>query len=97
MTPSCGSRSRRGSRSGWQPDMFPTRTNYAGATPAVSEKTMLNVPSGAFEMQLLHEALSRARMRRPQSGESTTAEAPRSARTVAMAARRQNARELGLH
>ncbi|MGC4744400.1 hypothetical protein ACLQ28_01865 [Micromonospora sp. DT201] len=77
--------------------MFPTRTNYAGALPAVSEKTMFNVQSGAFEMQLLHEALSRARMRRPQAGRTTTStEATRSARTVAMNSRNQTARDLGV-
>ena len=42
------------------------------------------------EMNLFHEALSRARMRRPQNSE-----ARRSARRVAMEARRQQARELG--
>jgi hypothetical protein len=66
--------------------IFPSTTNIG---------TLWNL-NGASKMHLLNEALSRARMRRPQSGESTTAEAPRSARTVAMAARRQNDRELGL-
>ena len=42
-------------------------------------------------MNLIHEALSRARMRRPQNA----SEAPRSARRVAIEARRQQARELG--
>ncbi|GLZ59210.1 hypothetical protein Misp05_27860 [Micromonospora sp. NBRC 107095] len=84
-------------RSGWQPDMFPTRSNDAGVVPAVSEKTMLNIPSGAFEMQLLNEALTRARMRRPQAGRTTTStEANRSARTVAMTGRNQAARDLGV-
>jgi hypothetical protein len=41
-------------------------------------------------MNLFHEALSRARMRRPQNSE-----ARRSARRVAIEARRQQARELG--
>ncbi|RLP94163.1 hypothetical protein EAD89_04760 [Micromonospora sp. BL4] len=77
--------------------MFPIRTNYAGDLPAASEKTMLHVPTGAFEMQLLHEALSRARMRRPQAGRTTTStEATRSARTVAMTSRNQSARDLGV-
>ncbi|MBM7490707.1 hypothetical protein JOD64_001929 [Micromonospora luteifusca] len=77
--------------------MFPTRTNYAGVTPAVREKTMFNLPTGAFEMQLLNEALSRARMRRPQAGRTTTStEATRSARTVAMNSRNQTARDLGV-
>ncbi|SCE65252.1 hypothetical protein GA0070215_101147 [Micromonospora marina] len=57
---------------------------------------MLNLPNG-FEMQLLHEALSRARMRRPQAGRTTTStEATRSARTVAMRGRSRSARDLGV-
>jgi hypothetical protein len=77
--------------------MFPIRTNDAGVAPAVREKTMFNAPSGAFEMQLLNEALSRARMRRPQAGRTTTStEATRSARTVAMNSRNQAARDLGV-
>jgi hypothetical protein len=77
--------------------MFPIQSTYAGSTPAASEKTMLHVPNGAFEMQLLHEALSRARMRRPQAGRTTTStEAARSARTVAMTSRKQSARDLGV-
>ena len=43
-------------------------------------------------MNLIHEALSRARMRSPQTANS---EARRSARRVAIEARRQQARELG--
>ena len=42
-------------------------------------------------MNLINEALSRARMRSPQN----TSEARRSARRVAIEARRQQARELG--
>lgn len=52
--------------------------------------------NGVTEMQLLNEALSRARMRRPQSVRQTKTEAPRSAREVAMEARRRAARELGI-
>jgi hypothetical protein len=57
-----------------------------------------NVTSnGATEMHLIHEALSRARMRRPQAGRSTTStEATRSARSIALTARRTAARESGL-
>ncbi|MFC3501184.1 hypothetical protein ACFOOK_09460 [Micromonospora krabiensis] len=77
--------------------MNPIRTTYAGVKPAASENTMLHVPNGAIEMQLLHEALSRARMPRPQAGRSTTStEATRSARTVAMNSRNQAARDLGV-
>ena len=43
-------------------------------------------------MNLINEALSRARMRSPQNNNS---EARRSARRVAIEARRQQARELG--
>ncbi|GAB7050170.1 hypothetical protein JCM9534A_52960 [Catenuloplanes indicus JCM 9534] len=49
--------------------------------------------NGAGKMQLLHEALSRVRMRSPQSAIRST-EAPRSARRVAMEARQRAAREL---
>jgi hypothetical protein len=58
-------------------------------------ETMLHLPNGT-EMQLLHEALSRARMRRPQAGTTTSTEATRSARTVAMRGRSQSARDLGV-
>jgi hypothetical protein len=43
-------------------------------------------------MQLIHEALSRARMRRPQE---TTSEAYRPARQIAMSVRREQTRLLG--
>ncbi len=78
--------------------MNPIRIHPAGAMPATKElTTMLHVPNGAFEMQLLHEALSRARMRRPQAGRTTTStEATRSARSVAMNSRKQSARDLGV-
>lgn len=72
---------------------------YAGITPArtVEKKITMTTVNGASKMQLLNEALSRARMRRPQAGRITTSsEAPRSARTVAMEARRRAARELGI-
>jgi hypothetical protein len=46
----------------------------------------------SIAMNLLNEALSRARMRRPQNSNS---EAPRSARRVAFEALRQQSRELG--
>ncbi len=58
--------------------------------------TMLHLSSN-IELQLLNEALSRARMLRPQAGRTTTStEAYRSARTVAMAAHRRSARESGI-
>ena len=69
-------------------------------TPTTEEKTMTNSTADtatttfarSVEMNLFHEALSRARMRRPQNVRS---EARRSARRVAMEARQQQARELG--
>ncbi|GAA0386840.1 hypothetical protein GCM10009541_32190 [Micromonospora gifhornensis] len=78
--------------------MFPNRTRTAGVTPAERKpKSMLHLLSGVTEMQLLNEALSRARMLRPQAGRTTTStEATRSARTVAMASRTRSARELGV-
>ncbi|RIV29851.1 hypothetical protein D2L64_26500 [Micromonospora radicis] len=77
--------------------MFPNQTDLAGVAPAARKlTTMLNLPNGITEMHLLHEALSRARMLRPQAGRTTTStEATRSARTVAMAGRSRSARELG--
>ena len=50
-------------------------------------------PNGATKVKLIHEALSRARMRRPQADH--TPEAHRFARRVAMEARHRAARELG--
>jgi hypothetical protein len=57
-----------------------------------------NRPKGSTEMtvnpiQLLHEALSRARTPRPQD---TTAEANRSARQIAIRVRREQSRQLGV-
>ncbi|MTK00971.1 hypothetical protein FF096_02820 [Micromonospora sp. CP22] len=77
--------------------MFPIRINPAGVVPAERKlTTMLSLSNGA-DMYLLQEALSRARMLRPQAGRSTTStEATRSARTVAMAGRARSARELGV-
>jgi hypothetical protein len=53
--------------------------------------------NGVTKMHLLYEALSRARMWSPQAGRNTTStEATRSARAVAMEAHRRAAREAGL-
>jgi len=78
--------------------MNPIHSAFVGVTPAPRElNTMMNVFNGVAEMQLLHEALSRARMRRPQAGRTTTrTEATLSARTVAMNSRNQAARDLGV-
>jgi hypothetical protein len=47
-------------------------------------------------MRLIHEALSRARMRRPQADVNTSSEAYRPARRIAMQARNRAAREQGI-
>ena len=56
------------------------------------QSTVVNA-NGATKMKLIQEALSRARMRRPQSDRAP--EAYRSARQIAMEARRRTAREMG--
>jgi hypothetical protein len=78
--------------------MNPIRTS-AGVLPAPSTEMNTALPNlnGAIKMHLIHEALSRARMRLPQAGRSTTStEATRSARTIAMQAHRRAAREMGI-
>lgn len=78
--------------------MNPIRTT-AGPVPATrdaSNTAKLNTPNGVRKMYLIHEALSRARMRLPQADRNTTStEATRSARAIALRGRRQAARELG--
>jgi hypothetical protein len=80
--------------------MFPNR-NIGAATIPQSEvgmatypekSTLMSHPNGVTEMNLLKQALSRARMRQPQS---TRSEAYQSARYVAMRARHRQDRELG--
>lgn len=61
--------------------------------PDVRKLSIEMNPNGATKVKLLHEALSRARMRRPQS--DRTSEAYRPARRVAMEARARASRELG--
>jgi hypothetical protein len=76
--------------------MTPIRPS-AGVVPArpAEKNTAMTTLNGASKMHLLNEALSRARMRWPQADRTTSSEAYRSARTVAMEARRRVARELG--
>jgi len=77
--------------------MNPIRA-FAGVRPVNRSdmNTTLPIRNGATEMQLLHEALSRARMPRPQAGSPTTStEATRSARTIALTSRNRAARDLG--
>ena len=62
-----------------RPTVQPTGTNRQRSTEKMS-------------LQLMYEALSRARMRRPQDH---TSEAYRSARQIAMRARREQTRLLG--
>jgi uncharacterized protein YbjQ (UPF0145 family) len=65
--------------------------------PDVDQFTAICNPNGVIKMHLIHEVLSRARMRLPQAGRSTTrTEATRSARVIALEAHRRAARELGL-
>ena len=65
-----------------------TVTDTENRKPSIDMST-----NGAPKMRLIHEALSRARMRRPQS--EYTSEAHRPARQVAMEVRHRAARELG--
>ncbi|GAB3815602.1 hypothetical protein GCM10027605_63250 [Micromonospora zhanjiangensis] len=77
--------------------MNPFRTS-TGVVPVKPIELNLARPTsnGVTKMYLIHEALSRARMRRPQADRTTAStEATRSARTVALKARQQAARELG--
>ena len=77
--------------------MNPSRTSAGLAPAAINElSTAMRNPNGVTKMYLIHEALSRARMRTPQAGRITTStEATRSAREVAMQSRRRAERELG--
>jgi hypothetical protein len=62
--------------------------------PTTEMNTEMSNLNGVSKMNLMNEALSRARMRQPQT---TSSEAPRPARRVAMeAARREQARQMGL-
>jgi len=74
--------------------MNPIRTD-AGVLPAASTEVNSDPLNGARKMNLLHEALSRARMRQPQADRTASTEATRSARVVAMRARQQAARDMG--
>jgi hypothetical protein len=62
-------------------------------SPAAAQSTAVSISEPRSNaMNLINEALSRARMRSPQNVNS---EANRSARRIAIEARRQQARELG--
>jgi hypothetical protein len=62
-------------------------------TPYREMETVAMNPNGHSKVKLLHEALSRARMRRPQV--DRIPEAHRPAREIAMQARHRASRELG--
>ena len=62
-------------------------------TPYRETETVAMSPNGAPKVKLLQEALSRARMRRPQADHNP--EAYRPARQIAMQARHRASRELG--
>jgi hypothetical protein len=75
--------------------MNPIRMS-AGTLPVPNElNTVSPAPNGVEKMHLLHEVLSRARMRLPQAGRTASTEATRSARIIALEAHRRAARELG--
>ncbi|GAA0802806.1 hypothetical protein Sya03_03600 [Spirilliplanes yamanashiensis] len=73
--------------------MYPIST--AGPAPAIQSTDITAVPNGAPKVKLIQQALSRARMRRPQAV-IPSSEAYRPARQIAMQARRQAAREQGI-
>jgi hypothetical protein len=70
----------------------PTSEKTETAMPFNTVTTGSTAMSAAHEANLLNEALSLSRMRSPQN---THSEAHRSARRIAIEARRQQARELG--
>jgi hypothetical protein len=72
-------------------EMSPTEMTGSAATATTATATTSSI-ARSTDMNLINEALSRARMRRPQNINS---EARRSARLIAMQARQRQARELG--
>lgn len=75
--------------------MYPIST--AGVIPAnPMQYTATAVPNGVPKVKLIQEALSRARMRRPQAV-FPSSEAYRPAREIAMKARQRAAREQGIY
>ena len=72
-------------------------TPTVGVRPApLTEKRTAVNPNATSKVKLIHEALSRARMLRPQAVTSSS-EAHRPARQIAMQARSRAAREQGLY
>ena len=72
-------------------------TNTVGFRPApLIEKRIAVNPNTTSKVRLIHEALSRARMRRPQAV-TPSSEAHRPARQIAMQARIRAGREQGLY
>lgn len=78
--------------------MFPTSTTIGVMPkPHIERSTAPVNPIGAaMRSRLIYEALSRARMRRPQADIVTSSEAYRPARQIAMQARNRAAREQGI-
>jgi hypothetical protein len=70
----------------------PTSEKTETAMKITAVSTGSTAMSGNHEAHLINEALSRSRTRSPQT---THSEARRSARRIAIEARRQQARELG--
>ncbi|GIF72839.1 hypothetical protein Asi02nite_23570 [Asanoa siamensis] len=71
------------------------RVTPTTTTERTAKNPAMTSVNGATEMNLIQEALSRARMRLPQTGRKTRSEANRSARNIAMQARRESARQMG--
>jgi hypothetical protein len=68
----------------------------AASIPTTETRTVAVNTHGATKMRLIHETLSRARMRWPQADVTTSAEASRPARQIAMQAHNRAAREQGI-
>ena len=89
--------SNRATPSDWQPDMHVTTHNtVVGVAPARLRKETRTavIDNGAPKMRLIHEALSRARMLRPQADSTARTEAYRSSLDIALRARRRADRDL---
>jgi len=74
-----------------------TTVGLAPAPKTTESRTVVMSSHKAAKVQLIHEALSRARMRRPQADYTPSTEAHRPARQIAIQARHRAARELGLY
>ena len=75
--------------------MKPAMTIPQKTTTYEKKTTMTVTATRSNAMNLIYEALSRARMRRPQNANSEAPHSARPARRVAMAVRHRQAIELG--